>query len=593
MKSFQIVLGLLMAAGAASAQQYNVATIAGIPQVQGYFGDSGPATNGQLDYPFRITVDSKGNYYFADYYTYVVRLVSAGTIITLAGDTTFGFEGDGGIGVQAEISDVHGLATDSSGNLYIADTFNGRVRKVTPFASITSPTDVISTFAGNGTYGYSGDGGLATNAELTQPSGVAVDSSGNVYIADFGNYTVRKVDTSGNISTVAGTGSPGYSGDGGPAGKATFASPYAIAIDPSNNIYISDLGNANIREITTDGNIHTIVSNISADSIAVDGAGSIYFSDSSTNTVRKILANGTQFIIAGIPGNPGYSGDGGVGTSAQLNQPHGVALDSSGNVYVADSQNQIIRLLTPVPSSVSLASAASGNGSAIAPGEIINLFGTGLGPATPLSAQAGTGGFYGTALAGTTVTFNGTSAVVLYTSSTQVSAIVPYSMPVGAAAIITVTYQGQSFTTSAAVPIAAVIPGLFTANATGVGQVAAVNQNGSINSPAAPAAQGSYISLYVTGEGSTNPAGVDGKPAIAPYPQPVQPVSVTMNGQYVPVQYAGGAPGEVAGVMQVNAQIPANLIQINTSLPVAVPVQVIVGYTTTQANATISVSAAQ
>jgi len=591
MKSFQIVFGLIVAAGAASAQQYNIATIAGIPLVQGFFGDAGPATNGQLDYPFRIAVDSKGNYYFADYLTNVVRAVSAGTIITLAGNTTFGFAGDGGIGVQASISDVHGLATDSKGNLYIADTFNGRVRMVSPFGSITAPSDTISTFAGNGTRGYSGDGSAAVNAELTQPSGLAVDSSGNVYIADYGNYTVRKVDTSGKISTVAGTGVPGFSGDGGPANKATLNQPYALAIDPSNNLYISDLGNDNIREITTDGNIHTIVSNIVADSIAVDGAGSIYFPDSFTHTVRKILANGTQFIIAGIPGNPGFSGDGGVGTSAQLNQPHGVALDSSGNLYVADSANQVIRLLTPVPSSLSLASAASGNGSVIAPGEIINLFGAGLGPATPVSAQPGNNGFYATQLAGTTVSFNGANAVVLYTSATQVSAIVPYNVPVGAAAIITVSYQGQSISTSAAVPIAAVNPGLFTANATGVGNAAVVNQNGSINSPTSPAPQGSVVSLYVTGEGQTSPAGVDGKTADKPYPAPLQGVTVTMSGQQAQVTYAGAAPGEVAGLMQVNAQIPSNLIQINTTLPVAVPVLVYVGVTPTQANATISVSA--
>jgi uncharacterized protein (TIGR03437 family) len=600
MKSLQIVIGLLMAAGTIAAQQYNISTIAGIGTVQGYFGDGGPATNGQLDYPFRITIDSKGNYFIADYYTNVVREVAgpgtsaAGTIITLAGNTTFGFQGDGGPGFQAELSDVHGLATDSKGNLYIADTFNGRVRKVTPVGSFTLPTttnvptDVISTFAGNGTHGYTGDGAAAANAELSQPSAVAVDSSGNVYIADFGNYTVRKVDTSGNITTIAGTGVPGYSGDGGPANKAQLAQPYALAIDASNNIYISDLGNTNIREITTDGNIRTLVSGISTDSIAIDTAGSIYFVDSFTHTVRKILPGGTQFIIAGIPGNPGFSGDGGPGTSAQLNQPHGVALDSSGNVYVADSGNDVIRLLTPVASSISLESAASGNGVSISPGEIVNIFGTGLGPATPVSA-APVNGFYPKQLAGTTVTFNGVPAVVFYTSATQVSAIVPYSMPIGAAALFTVSYQGQSYTTADALPIAAAAPGIFTANSSGIGQVAAINQNNTINSTSAPAPEGTIVSLYVTGEGLTSPAGVDGRITTNPFPTPVMGVSVTMNGQNVPVTYAGEAPGLVAGVMQVNALIPSNLLSEFTTLPVAVPVVVTVGVISSQANATISV----
>ena len=588
MKSLQIVLGLLLAASATTAQQYSISTIAGIGQVQGYFGDAGPATSAQLDFPLRVAVDSKGNFYIADYYTYVIRDVSGGTINTIVGiptGPTFGFQGDGDSALQAHISDVHGLAISSSGNLYIADTFNGRVR-------VVNPAGVINTLAGNGTYGYTGDGGAATSAELSQPSGVAVDSSGNVYIADYGNYTVRKVDTSGKISTIAGTGTPGYSGDGGPANKAVLSLPYAIAIDPSGNIYISDLGNTNIREITTDGNIHTVVSNISTDSIAVDGAGSIYFTNSITNTVGKILSNGTQFAIAGIPGSPGFSGDGGPGTSAQLNQPHGVALDSSGNVYVADSQNQVIRLLSPVPSSISVVNSASGVGLSITPGEIVTIYGMGLGSSTPASAQPGANGVYGKQLAGTTVSFSGpnggVNAPVLYTSATQVSAIVPYSLPIGGTSDVTVTYQVQSVT-APAIPVVGSVPGVFTANSTGIGQAAAINQNGSINGPASPAPVGSIISLYVTGEGQTTPAGVDGKPAAAPVPKPVLPVAVTMNGQNVPVTYAGGAPGLVAGLMQVNAQIPVSLLQTFTG-PVAVPVVVLVGLIASQANVTITVS---
>jgi uncharacterized protein (TIGR03437 family) len=597
MKSFQIVLGLLLAAGATNAQQYSISTIAGIGQVQGYFGDTGPATSAQLDFPLRVTVDSKGNFYLADYYTYVVREVSGGTINTVVGIPTgplFGFLGDGGPAIEGQISDVHGLAVDSSGNIYIADTFNGVIRKVTAPGAILTPAGVISTFAGVApasgvvTHGYSGDGGPATSAELSQPSGVAVDSSGNVYIADYGNYTVRKVDTTGKISTIAGTGAAGYSGDGGPANKALLSSPYAIAIDPSGNIYISDLGNTNIREVTTDGNIHTVVSNISTDSIAVDAAGSIYFADSITNTVGKILSDGTQFAIAGIPGNPGFSGDGGPGTSAQLNQPHGVALDSSGNVYVADSQNQVIRLLSPVSSSISVVNSASGVGVSITPGEIVTIFGMGLGPSTPASAQPGSNGYYGKQLVGTTVSFGGTNGPVLYTSATQVSAIVPYSVPIGGTADITVTYQGQSVT-APAVPIVSSLPGVFTLNSTGIGQASAVNQDGSINGPTSPAPTGSTISLYVTGEGQTTPAGVDGKPASAPLPAPVLPVSVTLNGQNVPVTYAGGAPGQVAGLMQLNVQIPADLLQIFTG-PVAVPVVVRVGFIYSQANVTITVS---
>jgi uncharacterized protein (TIGR03437 family) len=588
MKRSQIVAGLLLAASVfitentASAQLYTISTIAGIGQVQGWFGDTGPATNAQLDFPFRVAVDSKGNFYIADYLTHVIREVtSAGIISTIAGTGTYGFQGDNGPGVQAFLSDVHGLAVDSNLSVYIADTHNSRVRKVTS-------TGTISTFAGNGTFGYAGDGGLATSAAMMLPAGVAVDAAGNVYIADYGNSTVRKVDSKGNITTLAGTGVWGFSGDGGPANKASLAAPYSVAIDPAGNIYVSDLGNTNIRKITTDGNIHTIVSNISAGNIAVDSAGSIYFPDYFTATVQKIFPNGTQFTIAGT-GTPGFSGDGGRAIGASLNQPYGIAVDASGKVYVADSQNQVIRLLTPVPSSISVVNGASGVGASIAPGEIVTIYGTGLGPSTPVLAQPGNNGNFGTELAGTTVSFGGTNGPVLYASDTQVSAIVPYATPIGGAVDVTLTYQDQQFTASA-VPVISSAPGVFTSNSTGIGQAAAINQDNSINGPGSPARPGSIISMYLTGEGQTNPSGVDGKPATKPYPAPVLPIAVTIAGQAATVTYAGGAPGLVAGVMQLNVQVPASLGQ-NTGGSSGVPVLVIEnGFTPSQPNVTITVA---
>jgi uncharacterized protein (TIGR03437 family) len=584
MKNFQIVFALLAAASAATAQQYTITTIAGIPQVQGYFGDTGAPTGAQLDFPFRVAIDSKGNYYIADYRTNVVREVTGGIIYTIAGIGTFGFQGDGDPAIQAFISDIHAIAVDSSLNVYLADTANGRIRKVTPDGN-------IFTIAGNGTYGYTGDGGPATSASFTQPSGVVVDSSGNLYVADYGNSTVRKIDSKGNISTFAGTGVWGFTGDGGPAAKAQLAAPYSLAIDGAGNVYVADLGNTDIRKITTDGNIKTVVSNVTANSLAVDSAGSIYYPDPITNTVQKVLAGGTPVTIAGT-GQQGYSGDGGPATNAQLNQPYGIAIDGSGNVYVADSGNQIIRQLTPVASPISVVNAASSVGGAIAPGEIVTIYGAGLGPATLVSATPASDGSYSTQpLAGTTVTFGGLNAVILYTSATQVSAIVPYgaSVAVGYNADVTVTYQGQSFT-AAAVPVAGSAPGIFTSNAAGFGQAAAVNVDGTINSSAAPAKLGTIISVYMTGEGQTNPAGVDGKPAAQPLPYPVLPVTATIAGQQVGITYAGGAPGNVAGLMQVNLQIPAGLIQTFAAGPVSVPVVVSVDLIPSQINVTISVT---
>src|ERR1019366_1001135 len=502
MKSLQIIFGLMLAAGAASAQQYTISTVAGIGTVQGYYGDTGPATSAQLDFPLRVAVDSKGNIYIVDFLTQVIREVTAstGVITTIAGTGAYGFAGDNGPGTQAQISDVHGIAVASNGNVYIADTHNARVREIIPSGN-------IFTIAGNGTSGYAGDGGAATSAELSLPSGVAVDSAGNVYIADYGNSSVRKVDSKGNIATIAGTGNWGFSGDGGPANKAALAAPYALAFDPAGNLYISDLGNTDIREVTTDGNIHTVRSNISAESIAIDAAGSIYFPTYQSSTVQKILANGTQFAIAGT-GTQGFSGDGGPGTSAQLHQPYGLALDGTGKVYVADSGNQVIRTLTPTSASITVVSAASGLGSSISPGEIITIFGTGIGPATPAVAVPNKNGFYGTQLSGTTVSVGGVNGPMIYASSTQVSAIVPYEETIGGVADVVVTYQGQSFTASA-VPIVGTAPALFTFNASGSGPVAAINQNGTINSPTSPAQLGSIVAFYLTGEGPTTPTGVD------------------------------------------------------------------------------------
>jgi uncharacterized protein (TIGR03437 family) len=585
MKSIQIVFGLLLAAGAATAQQYTISTVAGIGTVQGYYGVPGPATQNPLDFPFKVAIDSKGNLFIADYYTYIVREVTAGTINTIAGNTNPGFAGDDGPGFQAQISFVHGLAADTKGNLFIADTSNARVRVV------NLSTGNIFTFAGNGTSGYSGDGAKAVNASLNSPAGVVADSAGNVYIADYGNSTVRKVDTSGNITTVAGTGTWGYSGDGGPANKAALAHPVALAVDPAGNIYIADPGNLNIRRITADGNIHTIASNLDAESIAVDAAGSIYYPNYLNSTVQKILSNGTQFTIAGN-GTVGFSGDGGAATAAQLNQPYGVAVDSSGNVYVADFANMAIRQLTPAVSTVTAVNAASGVGLAVSPGEIIALYGASLGPQAPAIQHPDSNGFYGTELAGVTVSFNGVNAPLIYVSGSQINAIVPYEVVPGSMATIQVDYQGQTMATQT-LPVVVTAPGIFTADSSGTGEASVINQDGSLNSASNPARPGTVIAFYLTGEGQTNPGGVDGETTPLPPAKPPVPlagIAVFLNGQQAQVPYAAEAPGLVAGIMQVDAQIPLNVVQNPSTSPIAVPLLMIVGPAFTQTGITVYIA---
>jgi len=571
---------LLATALAAFAQQYTISTVAGIGGVLGYDGDGGPATSAQLVRPFRVAVDSNGNIYIADYYSYRVRMVTAssGNISTIAGNGNPGYFGDNEAGASAQISDVHGIAVDSSGNVYIADTGNNRVRKIDTSGKIT-------TIAGNGTRGYSGDGAAATAAALWFPCGLAFDNSGNLYISDYGNSTVRKVDSKGTISTVAGTGSYGFSGDGGSASKAALAYPYAIAFDSAGNLLIADTGNTDIRKVDTSGNISTLKSGITPENIAVDSTGAVYFVDGVSSVVQKILPGGTIIPIAG-DGKPYFAGDGGPALQAELSQPQGVATDKSGNVFVADTQNQVIRRLTPVSFSVAaVTNAGSSQSGPIAPGEIVTLYGVGLGPSTLTQYTPNPDGSLPTTLAGVQVTFNSTPAPLIYVSDAQIAAIVPYSLQSSGPAQVAVNYNGGA-SASMSVKVANTAPGLFTANTTGSGQAAAVNADGTLNNTSNPARIGDAVSLYATGEGQTTPGGVDGKlaPLNAPLPKPSANVTATIGGQPAQVTYYGAAPGEVEGLMQVNVQIPSGVA------PGEVPVVLSVGGVASPAGVTLAVT---
>ena len=289
------------------------------------------AIQAQLNRPGAVAVDGSGNLYIADSRNNSVRKVdSTGTITTVAGTGEYGFGGDGGPAVQALLRSPSGVAVDGAGNLYIADRENLRIRKI-------DSTGTITTVAGAGKYGSAVDTGPAVQAQLRSPAGVAVDGAGNLYIADSGRGRVFKVDSTGTITTVA----------GGPALEDRIGRPTSVAVDNAGNLYITESLYNRIFKVDSTGTIATVVG-ASAQArlrypsgVAVDNAGNLYIADRNNHRILKIDSTGTITTFAGTGG--GFSGDGGPAVQAQLRGPAGVAVDGAGNLFIADQNNHRIR----------------------------------------------------------------------------------------------------------------------------------------------------------------------------------------------------------------------------------------------------------
>jgi len=333
-----------------------ILTVAG-DGIAGNSGDGGAATAAELRNPSSVAVDAQGNIFIADFEDNVVREVSANTgkISTVAGNGTAGYSGDGGPGTASELNQPMGVAVDDSGHLFIADNGNGRVREV------DLATGFITTVAGDGSHNYSGDGGPATDAALGAPSSVAVDASGDLFIADTTNFRIREVSAAtGMITTVAGNGQRGYSGDGAQATAAELNNPSGVALDKFGDLFIVDSGNFVIREV----NVATgVIATVAGDGhfgdggfggpataaqfdpgggIAVDAAGDLYIADSFRAVLEVSANSGIITVIAGN-GSPGYAGDGGPAISAELKSPRAVAVDTHGDLLIADAGNNVIR----------------------------------------------------------------------------------------------------------------------------------------------------------------------------------------------------------------------------------------------------------
>ncbi len=313
-----------------------------------------------MDWMLGIAVDDDGDIYIADSGNFRVRnvMVATGNVVTIAGNGSSEFSGDNGPAIQAGLGSPAGIAVDASKNLYILTA--SRVRKV------SASDGIIRTVAGGSVGGFSGDGGPASQAQINEATGLAVDSAGNIYIADYANNRVRKLTVStGIIGTIAGTGMPEFSGDGGAAIDAELHGPYSIAVDRNGNVYVADYFNCRIREVSSsNGQINTIAGNgicgfagdgVPATSasigeifgIALDSQGNVYLADNGNNRVRMIDASHGNISTVAGNGTVGLLGDNGPATSAELETIYGLTLDRSGYLYVLNSAPGRVRAIGP------------------------------------------------------------------------------------------------------------------------------------------------------------------------------------------------------------------------------------------------------
>ena len=665
-----------------------IQTIAGGGSMVASGASAVPAAGAQFLQPRNVAADPDGSLYISDFAAHTVYKISAGSLSVFAGNGNAGFGGDGSLATQAQLRAPAGLASDGAGNVYIADSGNNRIRKVshgnissvfttaaptgvavtsggtlyiasaayfgTQFAGIgglTPAVDVavdkagdvfvtetlyvreiskpgVNLIAGTGAPRFfGGDGGPATEARLHAPSGLARDGAGNWYIADAANHRVRKIDSSGIITTIAGTGTPGIKGDNGIAAQAQLNGPLSVAVDSTGNIYVADSGNNALRRITPGGTISTISTQLSAPSyvavgpdqsvyvadtgnnrvlrftpagavstvtqalapsaVTVDAQGNVYLStqtsvsklsatgapavlldgltaprglalmsngdllicETGTNVIRQVSQSGASVIIAGS-GVAGYSGDGGAAASAQLNTPEDIAIDATGQAWIADSANNRIRALiqssagAQTTGAMTLVNAASMVTGPIAAGEIVTIFGSGFVPGQ------------------TQVLFDNQPATLFYVGSNQINALTPAQFTANSTEIA-ISANGVNLAGWTANVVGS-SPALFTMSG-GTGQAAATNEDGSVNSSSNPADRGSVVTFYATGQGSA--------PAV---------IGLTVGNYPVQLLYAGPAPG-FPGLMQINAQIPGGFLA-----PGIQPVVLTVGTAASQSGVTIA-----
>jgi trimeric autotransporter adhesin len=554
-------------------------------------GDGGKAIDAVLFSPDRMAWDSAGNLYIADANNNRIRKVTpSGIISTIAGTGSSVVSGDGGPAISAGIDEPAAVAVDSSGNIFIAT--NNQVREVDTQGNINT---VVNT---SNTAGFSGDGAAASAALLNYPTGLAFDSGGNLYIADSYNHRIRKV-SGGSITTVAGSGpvcgnpcnNGSFTGDGGPATSATLSYPWDVAFDHSGNLLIADNGNNRIRLVDADGDINTVAGSgtnsgymgdlgpatsallDSPTGVAADSSGNFYIADDDNNVIRMVDAFG---VISTIAGNStvGFSGDGGPAQSAEFNDPYGVAIGPGGNVWIADTFNNRIRELTssgPLVGNgpLGIVNAASFVSGGLVPGGMATLFGSNLTSGKGINETSGLP--LATQLLNTSVKIDNTLSAPIFAvdnvnGQEQINFQVPWELAGKSTAIVQVVDNG-ALSPPVIVPVLAAQPGVFAytvgSNAFGV----VLHANFQLADTSNPASPGEVVLIFCTNLGAVSSAPTDG--AAGSGQKTVATVTVTIGGASAPVSFAGLAANFV-GLYQVNAQVPAGLAAQNQPVIVSV-----------------------
>ena len=534
-----------------------IATVAG----QGTPGYSGLSRGAEamIDTTYGVAVDGFGNLYLADSWNHRIRRVTpAGIISTVAGTGQAGYSN--GVAIASMLRFPRAVAVDAKGNVYIADAGNARVR-------VLRPDGALGDLAGNGSHGFGGDGGLAANAQFLQLRGLAVDKAGNVYVADSGNYRVRRITPSLTISTVAGNGTYGYDGDGGQAASARIGMPYGLALDADGGLLLADPYNHVVRRVAPSGVISTVSGTGRAGDaggptrtaqlrqprgVAADTLGNFYIADTGNNAIRRVTG-GVQSTAAGGLG-AGFDGDGRPASQARFDVPYAVATDPRGNVYVADLMNYRVRkarleALTAAPeitpggvvSAADFVSAPSGGG-------LFSVFGKNFGYRSIAASSLPLDRL----VEGLSLTINGVATPIVFASPTQINAQIPWM--VSGAATIQVNFGGVesvpvNFQAPQSSPAAFVTPER---------RAIVVNQSGTINSPALPAPRGSVLVFYATGLGPVSSRPADGAASgRSPLSATTLPTVVRFGNSPGTVLFSGLTP-DFVGLWQVNVLVPPN-----------------------------------